>query len=98
MELMGRRLPDNDIADDPFQPGTYGRVLIEIPDKHWEWRCTTPNNHHGNLSDHTVIEHEDKTITVEPSILITGGKDGNKKLWHGWLTKGKGLNVKTIFI
>jgi hypothetical protein len=32
--------------------------------------CVTPNGRHGNLAAHTVIEHEDGTITVSPSILI----------------------------
>lgn len=49
------------------------------------WIVATPNNLHGNLSKHTVVEHEDKTITVDPSILISQGELGE---WHGYLEKG----------
>lgn len=38
----------------------------------------------GALSDHTVIEHEDGTITVSPSILMDHGAGG----WHGYLEHG----------
>ena len=39
----------------------------------------------GNLSAHTVVEHEDGTITVSPSILVTGHYG---KQWHGYLERG----------
>jgi hypothetical protein len=45
----------------------------------------------GNLSAHTVTEHEDGTITVHPSIKISTSMDGGvtwKELYHGWLVKG----------
>jgi hypothetical protein len=37
----------------------------------------------GRLSEgaHTVTEHEDGTITVEPSLVMPDG-------WHGWLRRG----------
>lgn len=35
---------------------------------------------------HEVIEHEDGTITVLPSILISNGN--NTKGWHGYLERG----------
>lgn len=42
----------------------------------------------GNLRAHTVVEHEDGTITVTPSILTTyHGADGRHQV-HGYLTKG----------
>lgn len=56
------------------------------------WMCFAPmlNGHGGfalgDLSKHTVIEHEDGTITVSPSILITCGQDGEQ--WHGYLERG----------
>lgn len=37
----------------------------------------------ADLSRHEVIEHEDGTITVSPSILVTGGGQ-----WHGFLERG----------
>jgi hypothetical protein len=43
----------------------------------------------GNLSGHTVVEHEDGTITATPSILITyDGADGVHQQVHGYLTRG----------
>lgn len=42
----------------------------------------------GSLSAHEVMEHADGTITVSPSILITG-EDGNGAIrWHGYLENG----------
>lgn len=54
------------------------------------WFCCSPNGHTGNLCNHTVIEHEDGTITVSPSILIqVSDSNGNKtELWHGFLERG----------
>ncbi len=40
----------------------------------------------ANLSRHQVIEHDDGTITVSPSILITKPHAG--QLWHGYLEHG----------
>jgi hypothetical protein len=39
----------------------------------------------GNLSAHQVVEHEDGTITVSPSILI---RRHNGHEWHGFLEHG----------
>lgn len=39
----------------------------------------------ANLSGHQVVEHEDGTITVSPSILIT---TYTGRQWHGFLTAG----------
>jgi hypothetical protein len=38
-----------------------------------------------NLESHTVIEHDDKSISVEPSILVT---EWNGLRWHGYLRNG----------
>jgi hypothetical protein len=46
----------------------------------------TPNGMCGNLSGHSVVEHDDGTITVSPSILVNKG-EGNVS-WHGYLEKG----------
>lgn len=48
------------------------------------WYCRPPGNHMGNLKAHKVTEHEDGTISVEPSILI----DDGRSQWHGYLTQG----------
>jgi hypothetical protein len=52
------------------------------------WCAETPGSvDYGaaNLSKHTVIEHEDGTITVSPSILVMAG---HKEEWHGFLERG----------
>ena len=53
-----------------------------------DWYCTTPNGLFGNLSAHRVVEHEDGTITVSPSILVTSGHDHKEPSWHGFLERG----------
>ncbi len=45
----------------------------------------TPNGHVGDVSRHKVTEHEDGTITVEPSILVS---DASGQRWHGYLEHG----------
>lgn len=84
------------------QPGAYGRVDVDkvladcgaagspIAGNHpWTWwQVTCPDGHGGTLDPkiHQVVEHEDGTITVTPSIdmsqRVTGG-------YHGWLRRGE---------
>ncbi len=45
-----------------------------------------PRGWGGILTNHTVMEHEDGTITVTPSILI--GPAGDSPGWHGFLEHG----------
>ncbi len=61
--------------------GEYGK-----DDRNDEWFAMCPSEKRllANLSAHEVIEHEDGTITVSPSILVTG-HDGQ---WHGYLERG----------
>lgn len=64
-----------------LNPGEYGK---------WNdgtWYACTPNGHGANLARHEVVEHEDGTITVTPSILVTRHRD--EPVWHGYLTKGE---------
>lgn len=63
---------------EPFRPGTYGK------DSRGVWMICFPNGALGSLEKHTVTEHEDGTITVSPSILVTGG---GLKI-HGYLERG----------
>lgn len=75
--MQGKRI---NAQDNPrFAPGEYGIVSDGT------WYACTPNGHLGNLADHTVTEHEDGTITVSPSILVS---DENGELWHGFLERG----------
>jgi hypothetical protein len=75
--MQGRR-----VYNDLFQPGDYGKVGFI-------WHARPPKGGLGNLGNHEVTEHEDGTITVSPSILVTSHNDnGEKVVWHGYLEKG----------
>lgn len=47
-----------------------------------------PAGHVGRVIDsvHQIVEHEDGTVTVAPSILATTGAHGHD--WHGYLERG----------
>ena len=62
-----------------MKPGEYA--------KHAEgyFYACTPSGMLANLRSHRVTEHPDGTITVEPSILVTGGEGQS---WHGFLRAG----------
>lgn len=76
--MQGKR---HDRLDDSIpEPGEYGRGS----DGHWQ--VLPPDTDLiGSLSKHDVVEHEDGTITVSPSILIRGHSG---REWHGWLERG----------
>lgn len=78
--MIGRRY---DFTDGLPEPGDYGRGGAD-----GHWYCCVPNTDTlmGNLSKHTVVEHEDGTITVSPSILISSPHRGVE--WHGYIEKG----------
>lgn len=77
--MQGKRI---NAQDNPrFAPGDYGRVSDGT------WYAMTPNGHLGNLASHDVTEHEDGTISVSPSILLTSAQ-GDVDLWHGYLEHG----------
>ncbi len=84
--MQGQRVyfkNDNQWEHD-WQQGDYGKNKDGI------WFCRPPivGFGVGCLSNHNVIEHENGTITVSPSILITGHKDGHPVTWHGYLEQG----------
>lgn len=58
-----------------FEPGDYGFYKGRL------W-CRVPTGALCDLERWTVVEHEDSTVTVTPSINAIGE-------WHGWLTKGE---------
>lgn len=72
--MKGVRLPDGLLAGVWFKHGDYMR------DETGKWWLRPPRGSMGDLDGHTVTEHEDGTITVEPSIA---GDD-----WHGYLERG----------
>lgn len=75
--MQGTRI---DAKDNPrFKAGEYGQISDGT------WYGCTPNGHACSLAKHTVTEHEDGTITVSPSILVS---DNSGELWHGYLEHG----------
>jgi hypothetical protein len=85
--VTGRRLPNVEKPADDFpamEPGDYVRYRET-------WFVVTPNGHAGNLRRHRVTEHEDGTITVAPSILVSAVMPESHEsieLWHGFLERG----------
>lgn len=83
--MFGQRVyptDHNEIVN--WQPGDYGYVESA---KCWYAQC--PGGLTANLGNHLVIEHDDHTITVTPSILVTMHVDEVQKVvWHGYLEHG----------
>jgi hypothetical protein len=52
------------------------------------WLLHFPHCGIGDLRQHTVAEHENGTITVKPSIKVTGHNEGRPVVRHGHLTEG----------
>jgi len=79
-DITGTRRDVTDSAE--LAPGEYGKSSDDT------WYCCVP---FAGLPivplsiTHTVIEHEDGSITVDPSILSSAGKG---KVWHGRLEHG----------
>ena len=80
--MQGRRLPDDttEWTEDTRPIGGYWKI-------NGQWHGMTPNGEMCNMSAHTITEHEDGTITVSPSILVTRGRE-RTELWHGYLERG----------
>ena len=83
--MIGRR------AWPVLEPGDFGRPPkrarpVNIPVDHWEkhtqWQVKAPDGSMCRLDPavHTVTEHADGALTVEPSIVTSS--------WHGWLRNG----------
>lgn len=65
-----------------YEAGQYGRDTDGV------WYCWPPGTElMGSLREHEVVEHEDGTITVSPSILVKGGE--KHETWHGYLVRGE---------
>lgn len=82
--MKGQRLPDGEPQPWPPPNGAYWRMQRRIGDPQLVFYAMTPNGLYATLGGHSVIEHDDGTITVSPSILVTG-HDGR---WHGYLERG----------
>ena len=75
--MTATRLPDGTDWSSMLPHGSYWK-------RDGRWLCITPNGHFGDVSKHAITEHADMTITVSPSILVTGGGES----WHGYLERG----------
>jgi hypothetical protein len=76
-------------------PDAEGWFLLEEGDYTFDtrsghWFARAPScEFHGDLSNHTITEHSDGTITVSPSILYTEHQgQATEKKWHGYLENG----------
>lgn len=80
--LPGTRLDDGEHQYHDTPAGAYWR------DQFGDWRCKTPNAMAGTLVVHDVVEHDDGTITVSPSILVEWPHKTTPMTWHGYLERG----------
>lgn len=92
--MKGRRVADAPTENDPIwgcdarSPGDYGKIIAPEPFGTF-WMVCCPDGEFyrvgGTLPDanHTVEEHEDGTITVNPSIVSPRGT------FHGFLIRGE---------
>ena len=65
-----------------------GRVLARgeyAKDTDGRWYALCPNGAFAGLANHDVVEHEDGTITVSPSIRV---RSSDAELYHGFLVRG----------
>lgn len=81
--LVGTRQPDfpHGINNDwtAWPPGSYG--FCTTSGRTGGWWIVDPAGSFGRLANHDVVEHDDGTITVQPSIYRADG-------YHGWLRRG----------
>ncbi len=82
-ETQGRRVYPDDEGHLLLAEGDYGKNPLD-----GVWYARPPGFHMGSLKNHDVEEHEDGTITVTPSILITSYDNDCEIKWHGWLQGG----------
>lgn len=82
MGTPGKRLPD-------APPGKLAVDLDLSSICYWKrsdgaWMLYVPGSGIGDLTNHDVEEHEDGTISVTPSILVTNARHRR----HGYLSRG----------
>ena len=84
--MNGRRVYPVDRAGGVwYAPGDYG---LDTRAGCWYARPPMERAHLGSLANHEVTEHADGTISVTPSILITGEDAEGDIRWHGYLERG----------
>lgn len=82
--FMGTQGVRHDFSDGEIpKPGEYGQFSVD-----GAWYGVPPGTDMlAKFSAHTVVEHEDGTITVSPSILV-GVPGVPSSRWHGYLEHG----------
>lgn len=86
MRTPGRRVYPNADGELWLAKGDYGK-----DPRTGHWMASPPGEDSpgmGSLENHEVTEHEDGTITVSPSILITTEENDCSIRWHGHLERG----------
>lgn len=98
--MIGRRLHASDDELGGVQPGDYWKASDRNPSQpkgYWIVALPVPAIDIGdgetmpilgtlNPSKHSIVEHEDGTITVSPSILST--RPDGTEVYHGFLEAG----------
>lgn len=94
--MKGRRVYPNENGwlTDELEPGDYGRatnLATQGRPSGW-WQVRAPDGSQGSLSPnlHTVVEHDDGSITVTPSIDFSQRRSNG---WHGYLERGTWRSV-----
>ncbi len=87
----GSRRPDGTEAHE-LLPGEYAKIVPKegVPYEHFHgWFVFPPSARYAGWirspEVHAVVEYEDGTITVTPSIMMQWGDGAH---WHGYLTRG----------
>lgn len=82
--MQGRRIYPREDGNLYLAEGDY-----DLNPKTGKWVGRPPGQNAGSFANHEVVEHEDGTITVSPSILLTDyDENGEKIIWHGFLERG----------
>jgi hypothetical protein len=83
--MIAKRISSQDELDEAFI--CYWKLDDGI------WLIYIPDCGCGQLTNHEVVEHEDRTITVSPSILMYGHLGGSPSTRHGFLEHGEWREV-----
>ena len=85
LSIPGRRIYPDENGQMAFAPGDYGC-------DRGSWAGRIPKEfgrfHLGSFEKHNIVEHDDGTITVSPSILHAEPSDLDGRTWHGFLEHG----------
>lgn len=82
--MTGKRIYPDENNVMVYAEGDYGCNALG------QWFVRPPGCDLGMLDEgHSVVEHEDGTISVSPSILVLEGNDDRVWCYHGYLLFGE---------